>query len=286
MSSVGLRVQELPLADSTLVLAHLASQRADGGRFAVQDVDSLYAEIAVPGPKKTSNVFANLERNGCLTRNSGRGRVWAVTPKGSARVQSLISEIDIAVLLGEAQSHGTQLGGQPHTIVPPTLAPPGLTGALRTFLDRYPFESNVFGMTRFAADNPELADPVASAVEAARAACAAHGLTFHLASDRAIVDDLWGNVAAHMWACHYGIAFFEDRVGRGINYNLSIEVGAMLMAGRRCALLRDTSISAMPTDLVGHIYHGLDMSNVSEVARNVHGWIATDLNFGRCRGCS
>ena len=171
MSSVGLRVQELPLSDSTLVLAHLASQHAEDRRFAAQDVDSLYSEIAVPGPAKTSNVFANLERNGYLTRNSGRGRVWAVTPKGLARVQSLVSDMDLTALVAEAQSHGTQLGGQPHTVVPPTLAPPGLIPALGKFLEQFPFESNVFGMTRFAADDPELTDPVASAVEAARAAC-------------------------------------------------------------------------------------------------------------------
>ncbi len=285
MTTVGLRVQELPLLDSTLVLAQLSGQRADDGRFGVQDVDTLFSEIAVPGPAKTSNVFANLEKSGHLTRLKGRGRVWAVTPKGSARAQSLVSHMDLAALLVEANTHGTQLGGQAHTVVPPTLAPPGLTPALRSFLEQHPFESNVFGMTRFATDDPELSDPVATAVEAAREACADHGLTLHLASDRAIVDDLWGNVAAHMWACHYGIAFFEDRVGRGINYNLSIEVGAMLMAGRRCALLRDTSISAMPTDLVGHIYRGLDLANSNEVGTSVHTWLSTDLAFGPCRRC-
>ena len=286
MTSVGLRVQELTLADSTLVLAHLAGQRSDDRRFAAQDVDSLYSDSAVPGPARISNVFASLERSGLLTRESGRGRVWAVTPAGTARVQSLISDMDLAALLVEAQSRGTQLGGQAHTVVPPTLAPPGMTHALASFLDRFPFEQNVFGMTRFASDDPELSDPVASAVEAARNACAAHGLTFHLASDRAVVDDLWGNVAAHMWACHYGIAFFEDRVGRGINYNLSIEVGAMLMAGRRCALLRDVSIDSMPTDLVGHIYRGLDLANAAEVEANVHDWLATDLGFGKCASCA
>ena len=58
-----------------------------------------------------------------------------------------------------------------------------------------------------------------------------------LGNDRKIVDDLWANVAAHMWACKYGIRFFEDRRGRGVNYNLSIEVGGMLTTGRRLALL-------------------------------------------------
>ena len=67
-------------------------------------------------------------------------------------------------------------------------------------------------MTRFPdQQDQEIGDPIAPALEAVKAACEAHGLEFHLASDRAIVDDLWSNVAAHMWACKYGIAFFEDR---------------------------------------------------------------------------
>ena len=285
MTSVGLRVQGLPVSDRTLVLAHLATLRAEDQQFGAQDVDALFIEIAVPGPAKTSNVLASLERSQLLTRTTGRGRVWKITPKGLARVQALVSNMDLVLLVSEAKLHGTQLGGQPHSVVPPTLSPPGLTPVLRDFLEKFPFETNVFGMTRFASADPDLEDPVASAVEVAREVCAAHGLTFHLASDRALVDDLWGNVAAHMWACHYGIAFFEDRVGRGLNYNLSIEVGAMLMAGRRCALLRDSSIASMPTDLVGQIYRGVDLSDSTDVAGNVHQWIASDLDFGGCAGC-
>jgi hypothetical protein len=46
-----------------------------------------------------------------------------------------------------------------------------------------------------------------------------------------------------------GIALFEDRVGEGLNYNVVIEVGAMLIAGRQTALLRDTTAPKMPSDL-------------------------------------
>jgi hypothetical protein len=208
-----------------------------------------------------------------------------LTPKGRATAEELASQMDLALLTAEVEAHGTILGGQAHPVVPPSLAPPGLVPSLHSFLEQYPFESNVFGMTRFASDDPTVDDPVTSAVVVAREACSGHGLSFHLASDRSIVDDLWGNVAAHMWACHYGIAFFEDRLGRGINYNLSIEVGAMLMSGRRCALLRDVSIRAMPTDLVGQIYRGLDLDDADQVATNVHQWIANDLGLGRCDGC-
>jgi hypothetical protein len=111
--------------------------------------------------------------------------------------------------------------------------------------------------------------------------CADAGLEFHLASDRAIVDDLWDNVTAHMWACRYGVALFEDRVDRGLNHNLLIEVGAMIMSGRRCALLKDGSIDKMPTDFVGMIYKSVDLSVEETVAEVVRGWISNDLAVGR-----
>ena len=138
-------------------------------------------------------------------------------------------------------------------------------------------------MTRFADDQSE--DAVAAAVVSAKSACADHGLEFHLASDRALSDNLWENVAGHMWSSRYGIAFFEDRVDKNINYNVTIEVGAMLMTGRRCALLKDTSVDALPTDLVGHIYKEVDLASKDRVSETVHTWIREDLDLGRCTNC-
>jgi hypothetical protein len=142
-------------------------------------------------------------------------------------------------------------------------------------------------MTRFPDEGvPEKGpDPVAPALDIARRVCELHGLEFHLASDRAMHDDLWMNVSAHMWASHYGIAFFEDRRGRGLNYNMTIEVGGMLLAGRRCLLLRDDSIKKMPTDLVGQIYKAVDLDDAGKVSRAVHSWIRDDLALGSCSDC-
>ena len=128
-------------------------------------------------------------------------------------------------------------------------------------------------------------DPVEPALKIAREVCQQHGLEFHLASDRAINDDLWANVAAHMWASQYGIAFFEDRRKEGLNYNLTIEVGSMLMTGRRCALLKDHSIARMPTDLVGRIYKSVDFNKPATVRDALHEWIREDLNLGPCASC-
>jgi hypothetical protein len=140
-------------------------------------------------------------------------------------------------------------------------------------------------MTRFPDDDDTTPDPLLPVIAVARDVCRAHGLEFHLASDRAIHDDLWTNVAAHMWASQFGIAFFEDRRDRGVNYNLTIEVGAMLMTGRRCALLKDASIGKLPTDLVGKIYKSVDFDEMQTVTAALHSWARDDLVLGACPNC-
>lgn len=164
-----------------------------------------------------------------------------------------------------------------HALVPPTLAPPAILAPVTRFTENYPFDLNVFGMTRFPDESGN--DPVDDALSAVRVELARHDLSFHLASDRAMSDDLWTNVAAHMWASRYGLAIFEDRRGRGLNYNLTIEVGGMVMTGRRCLLLKDSSIGSMPTDLVGMIYKPVDLGKPETVKSAVTDWVTKDLRL-------
>jgi hypothetical protein len=288
VDSVGLRVQELPLVDQVLVLARLASARGETGDFTIVEIDALLHELHLPGPAKTSNVVAALEKKGYVRRGKTRS-LWRVTPKGGAAAEAAVAGIDLATLAAEAAAGGSRLGGAPHAVLAPELgAPPSLLPVLRTFLADHPFDTNVFGMTRFPDEEREDSiDPVQPALEIARGVCEMHGLEFHLASDRAMHDDLWTNIAAHMWASKYGIAFFEDLASppRGVNYNLTIEVGGMLMTGRRCALLKDASIERMPTDLVGQIYKPVELTKPATVERALHVWIRDDLGLGACQSC-
>ena len=268
-------------------MGRLAQLRAESGRFSPGDVQHLFDDFSLPSPPSVSNSLAALQRRGLATRVTGRGRTWSITPVGNAMVSELFSDLDLAAIEFESITHGNAtFGHTAHPVLPPLLAPPRLLDPLRLFLAQHPFDRNVFGMTRFPDETDQTdPDPVGPALAAAREACRQHGLKFHLASDRAIDDDLWANVAAHMWASKYGIGFFEDRRGRGINYNLTIEVGAMLMTGRRCALLKDTSIDRLPTDLVGRIYKTVDLMEPEAVSRAVHAWLRDDLAFDRCSGC-
>lgn len=229
--------------------------------------------------------MTSLERSGLVSRTKGKGAVWRLTPKGRAEVEQQFGEVELAVLVAEAhESKAPYLGAARHPVIPPSLSPPELLEPLQRFLNDHPFDLNVFGMTRFPEDGDQ-DDPVGPALEVTKEVCLQHGLEFHLASDRAISDDLWTNVAGHMWASRYGVAFFEDKRGRGVNYNLAIEVGAMIMTGRRCALLKDRTVDRTPTDLVGKIYREIDLDDSESVRHHVHAWIREDLDLGKCPHC-
>jgi hypothetical protein len=70
-----------------------------------------------------------------------------------------------------------------------------------------------------------------------------------------------------------------------LNYNVMTDLGAMLMTGRRCALLKDETSPALPTDLVGQIYKSIDLDDIISVGAKVHSWAAEDLNLGKCSAC-
>ncbi|MGH2828622.1 MAG: hypothetical protein ACRDKF_16805 [Actinomycetota bacterium] len=237
-----------------------------------------------------SNVFQRLEHRELISGTPrGKGAVWTLTPQGKADSLKLISEIDLVALEAEmATDASSDFGHTTHPLIPPALAPPELIDKLREFADEYSFDLSVFGMTRFPDEQEDEKgpDPVQSALDVAKDVCEKHGLKFHLADDQAFSDDLWTNVAGHMWASRYGIAFFENRRERGVNYNLTMEVGSMLMTGRRCALLKDTSVKTLPTDLVGKIYKKIDLNDLDSVAKQLHSWIRDDLHLGPCSVCA
>jgi hypothetical protein len=278
---VALRVQRLDLQLQTLLLGHLAASRSDDGSFSPAVVSDLFHDLALPAPTKIANVFATLATKKLLAKQPRRG-AYKVTPTGQQKVREHMTGLDLVALVAEsARENAPVLGRTEHTLVPASLAPPTIVQPLRGFFAEHPFDTNVFGMTRFPDAKAGTADPIGRALAITKEVCSEAGLEFHLGSDRAIVDDLWANVTAHMWACRYGVALFEDRVDRGLNHNLLIEVGAMIMAGRRCALLKDGSIEKMPTDFVGVIYKSVDLSAEETVAAVVRAWIKNDLSIGR-----
>jgi hypothetical protein len=282
----ALAVQQLVQATrQVLVLGQLAGYRNGDRRFTEEDVLRLFDELRVPTPDVRRAIRQLGSTHNLVTRADGR---LSLTPEGDRRVADLFGDLDLDQLEPQlVDVPGAELGHARHTVIPWTLAPAKWADGIRQYVeDDHPFDTNVFCMTRFPRDEQEqLPDPVRYVIDGARDVLAEHGLTLHLASDAIIDDDLWGNVAAHGWASRYGIGLFEKRVDDILNPNLIIEVGAMMMTGRRCALLRDKTVDQMPTDFVGQIYKGVDFDDTDAVAKELHRWCANDLGLGRCAHC-
>jgi hypothetical protein len=265
-----------------LVVAQVAGYREQDRWFTTTQVIDVFEALRVPRPGNMSREIGRLADAGLVIRRRS-GSTWSLTPLGNRRVTELIGSLDQAQLAAQLVGvEGAELGHALHAVIPPTLAPHAWAPGINTLLGQYPFDTNLFCMTRFPGE-PD--DEIAGAIDALRGAAANHGLALHLASDRSITGDLWGNVAAHMWACKYGIGIFENRADRGLNYNVVIEVGAMLMTGRQCAMLKDVTAPDMPTDFVGQIYTPVDLGDPATVAAAAHVWFAEGLGRGRCPNC-
>jgi hypothetical protein len=284
----GLRIQELPrVNDRVLALGLLAGRRLGTDWFAPADVAALFELLRLPPPAHVGRSLAQL-RAVALVIHDRTKQSWSVTPVGERKVSSLLGDIDYARISVELAMHpGAQFAQTMHPVIDPSFAPPRWVPGILRLLDRYPFETNVFCMTRFPSSqtNSSYIDPVEPVLDVVRGIMGNHGLNLHLASDRQLDDELFGNVGAYMWACQYGIGLLEDRGGRGLNYNVVIEVGAMLMTGRRCALLKDRTAPSLPTDLSGQIYKSVDFDDLVSVSEQAHRWVAEDLCLGRCDDC-
>jgi DNA-binding transcriptional ArsR family regulator len=286
-TSFGLQLQQLTRAtDRVLVLGKVAGDRTEDGWFAPVDVARLLEALHLP-PTKVSNALARLREDNLVIRRGG-GQGWALTPLGLEKVRELFGDIDyVAIAAALVGSPGAEFAHVRHSVLDPAFAPPRWSAGIKRLLERYPFDTNVFCMTRYPEDDAEVVepDPVRGVVEVLRKVLDGHGLTLHLASDRQVDDELFGNVGAHMWACRYGIGLLEDRTNRGLNYNAAIELGSMLITGRRCAILKDHTAPNLPVNLSGQIYKAVDFDDLAAVREQAHLWVADDLGLERCETC-
>jgi hypothetical protein len=281
-TSIGLTIQRLPRQqDRVLIVGAIVGSRVGDGWFTPGQIADMFELLRLPRPGNVSQELATLKSKGKVIRQR-TGKTWSLTPEGRGTASLLIEGLDVTAVEAEIALVGSaELQQAQHPLIPPELAPVRWAIPIGRLLDRFPFDTNVFCMTRFPKDEKEdeLPDPIRDVIAATRAALKTRGLHMHLASDRQADDELFGNIAAHMWACKYGIGLFETRFGREFNDNLQIEVGAMLMTGRRVVLLKDRDTPDMPTDFIGQIYRNVDFDDTESVTRELDSWTSNDLGI-------
>jgi hypothetical protein len=277
LSSAGvrLRLQSLAQPEKLLTVAALAQARNESGTFLTGDIVSLFTDLRLP---PTANVSAGLDRlrKGGLVMNPS-ARVWALTPKGEASVNAEVTTEELTASLDATE--GTIFGERRHALIPPFLGP--ADSAVKKIFDLSPFEKNVMLITRFPKGKD---DHLTTLIESIRLAVGKHGLNLLVASDGNKKDVLWENVNTYMWASKYAIVLMDNMDGK-FNSNVLIEVGGMLMTGRRCAILRDESVEQMPSDMIGHIYRATTLTDHVMTVQQVHEWIRDDLGISSCSEC-
>jgi hypothetical protein len=283
---IHLRLQRLPGPLQVLALGRLAATRSELGVFTTREVRDLQSNLRLPPIANPSATLSRLGRQGLVMRPSKDA--WALTPLGEDELTKKASRVsNHALAVDLAQAGGAEFGERRHNTIPPFLGPLGAEDGLARVLDESAFERNVMLITRFPR-SPE--DHFTQLIPKLRDAVTGHDLVLQVASDGMAEDTLWANVNTYMWASKYAIVLMDsvkrdEESPETLNYNVLLEVGGMLMTGRRCAILRDKSVPEMPSDLVGHIYKPADLSDHDASIAEIHRWIRDDLDLGGCSAC-
>lgn len=287
-SSFSLAAQLLPVRERVLVLAEVVGLRNGDGWFSAADISALALALRIPSAANPTRTLEQLKPHGWLLRRSGP-KPWALTALGRQQAAELMSHQQYEQIEAElVGTPGVEFAAARHTVLAPSFAPARWQPGISRLLDKYPFELNVFCMTRFPSrDTDESASVIESVIQTLRHVVSQHGLHLHLASDRQTEDDLFGNVGAHMWACQYGVGLLEARHAArpGLNSNVLIELGSVLVTGRRCAILKDRTAPSPPSDLSGQIYKSVDFDDLGSIWSAAHGWLSKDLGLGDCSEC-
>lgn len=268
----GLQLQNIALArHRVLIVADLLRNRSCCGNFSASDIRDAFLALNVPPAANIPRELRTLAQEQLVLPRAGH---WVLTPLGVDAAGRLGIETPVSDQLGHLAM--ADFAHVSHTLIPHWAAPPRWKVGIARLLERHDFDNNVLCITRLPSEG-EIPDPVAAAITRVREDLKDYGLTLHLASDAIVEDDIFGNVGAYMWACRYGLGIVEDRVSRGLNYNAVIEVGGMCLTGRRCAILKDRTAPALPTDLAGQIYKSVDLDDLQGVSTAAKAWAEKDL---------
>jgi hypothetical protein len=155
--------------------------------------------------------------------------------------------------------------------------------SLRKFHRDYSDPKRVgFIMMKFS--NTEAHNQVVTAV---REVFKRNGITLLRADDFQYHSDLFLNILTYMCGCGFGIAIFERIESDDFNPNVSLEVGYMMGLGKPICYLKDKTLRALPTDIIGKLYVNFDPYNPSKgLEDEIKKWLLANDMCLRCYPCS
>ncbi len=114
---------------------------------------------------------------------------------------------------------------------------------------KYPYDKNVFLMMKFRDNNQDFSEFIKNELKN-------YGYNCIRADDAEwnITNNVYNPIAV-LYCCKYGIALFDEpEEGANFNANVAYELGAMQNQGKKCLILKHSSLKDVPFDLVKDIY--------------------------------
>ena len=103
---------------------------------------------------------------------------------------------------------------------------------------------------------------------------APYGITALRADAREYHSDIYTNILTYIYGCSFGIAVFERIERNDFNPNVSLEVGLMFGVRKPVCLLKDKTLEALHTDLVGKLYRSFDaLKPEDDIRRHLDKWL-------------
>lgn len=148
--------------------------------------------------------------------------------------------------------------------------PPEIHQSRIKFISDYPNPARAaFVMMRFG--NTPAHEAIENAIQSA---LEKYGITALRADQKEYHDDLFPNVLTYIYGCHFGIAVFERLEKEEFNPNVALEVGYMRALRKPICLLKDKTLTALQTDLVGKLYREFDPQNpAGTIPNELDSWL-------------
>jgi hypothetical protein len=148
--------------------------------------------------------------------------------------------------------------------------PVEITDSLKAFQQDHPqYAATCFLMMRFG--KTELHEGILASI---RAAVDPYDIVVLRADDKEYHEDVYFNILTYIFGCAFGVAVFERIEQEDFNPNVSLEVGFMFGLRKKVCLLKDKTLKALHTDLVGKLYKPFDPINpAGDIRRHMKDWL-------------
>lgn len=102
----------------------------------------------------------------------------------------------------------------------------------------------------------------------------AHGIEAVRADGKDYHDELYYNLLTYMHGCGFAIAIYERIEEESFNPNISLEVGYMMALRKPVCILKDKTLKALQTDIIGKLYREFDpLDPVGTIPNELAPWL-------------